>query len=318
MRRVVRTCAAIMALGLLLLGARQEENLVRASAAVEPVEVPEAMLRELPEGSRPFFIWDQAAEGNANRAEPSDLAEAVEVSGRWIRAVFQEAYVPDDIEKQIIGFVDYINGYDVTRVEFQTGDFRFLVTQKASTIYVLIVPLRDGTGGVGRSPADLRVYLRATIEKVFRHAAVILYLQRMEETGFGVRMVMDERAGHEEGYGLPADTEEEVRAPEWPSQTEESRKSFELRDAKVRELDSTLPEEFQRHGGARRYWWGRVYAATDGHVVVFISRKGRIGPARKSPRVLKDWFRKEKLSHPRLKSYGAPMPPKDAPTRIDE
>jgi hypothetical protein len=296
---------------LIVLSAGYQTSPVCAYVGTESVTVPDTMLRELPDGFRPFCTWETTPGGAPDAVDRDDLAEAVELSGKWIRAVFQETHVPDDIEKRIVGVVEHINGYDVTRVEFETKEFRFLVTQTASTMYVLIAPASNGAERPWQAPLDIELYLRATIENVFRHPAVILYLQRMEQTGFGVRMVMDERAGHEEAYGLPADADEHVRPSKWPSPTEESRKSFEVRDAKVRELDSTLPEEFSRHGGARLYWWGRVYAATDGRVVVFIAGKGDPGAGRKSTGVLKDWFRKEKAVRPDGRRARAPLPPLD-------
>ena len=258
-------------------------------------------------------VWEDRGASDPSIVDADDFAGAVRNSAAWIRAVLQEQHVPKELEARIAGVVDGRDGYDVTRATWETDRFRFLIRQSSLAIRVVLVA-KDQASGETLAKDELEEFLIETLMSVLKHAKAIHFLSQFEEAPFGLKMMHDENLYDENG--TPLSYEERKRISELPRAegSEEHHRLRSLHEARLHEIDPTLPQRFI--GGAMNYWWGQVGAATDGCVIVFSAGKGYGG--KYETVYLKDWFRKEKLSHPRLKSYGPPMPPKDAPMGTGE
>ncbi len=273
-----------------------EENAeaqVQKNGAVQGSLVSEEMLRDLSPLKRAKCVWDGRS-SDPTLIDEVALQNAIENSSGWIRAVLRPEYVPEDIKKRIQGVVDDVMGWDATRVRFDRDGLRFLVTQTASHIMVVVRPHdRDGPASCCSPPAP-EARLRATIENVFRHGRVILHMSSViDEVPSGIRMRVRR---------LPSGIED-------PAALEEQR---HILQDELRKLDDGLPDHLR--AGPFSHWWGTVYAMSDGCTVVVHARKCTGGGVMAD--LVKDWFRGRKLqgNHARF----SPEPPRESRTTEDE
>lgn len=285
-----------------------------ASAPATPTtgasRASESMFAELPRGFRPYCVWEDKGPSDPSLVDAEYLARAVQESAAWIRAVLRHEYVPEDIETRVVGVVDGIDGYDVTRVEFVTNEFSFLITQKAWGITVVARPLGQDAGPRSSSREDLEAYLRNTLDMLFNHAKASQFLSEFKETPFGLKMTRDENLYDENGVRLSYEERQRISRLAQPEQSEVLHTLRRFREARLQETDPALRDELV--GGALNYWWAQVGAETDGRVIILRANKAYGGSVRGA--VIKNWFRKEEL-RPHRKYIGGPLPPKDRTTK---
>ena len=272
-------------------GLSDKEGSLQLARALERSLISDEMLSKLPVWLRPFCVWKEATEAEPTEVDPTDLHNAVANSVAWIRAVLKEEYVPPEIEEQIVGVVNDVEGADATRLAFSRPKFRFLVTQTAYMIVIVVQPLDEDHGARGASLEELEAYMARTISDVLKHSPAILCIsKRVKKTSFGAEI-----------WPLELPSAEDDR--------EEHERAHRRLAEEVCKADPTLPRNLLR-AGLLSFWWRRVYGATDGHIVVIKAGKGDGGKMVFVP--LKDWFRKDKLPGRRSNPW-VPLPRNDAP-----
>jgi len=245
------------------------------------------MLEDVGDHLRAYCVWDGRSSDSA-LIDQGALQSAIDNSLGWIKAVLRPEYVPDDLETQIQGVVDDAMGRDATRVRFEGQGLRFLVTQTASHIIIVVRPHDDNGGDCCSSTAAPEGCARAIIDTVFTHGKVILHMSSlMENVPSGIRI--------------------HVRTP--PSEVEDPRAFAEQQrtlEDELRRLDGGLPNHLR--AGPFFHWWGTVYAMSDGCAVLVQARKCTGGGVMAD--LVKGWFRKEKLPSPYTGRF-SPRPPLD-------
>ncbi len=248
-----------------------------------------------------YCVWDDKSGSDESAVDPGDLLRAIDNSAAWIRAVLREEHLPGELEEHIVGVVDGIEGYDVTRVAFESEGLQVVVTQDSRRIVVVVRPVRAGASRT----SDAHVYLREMLEKLFKHAARVIFFSRIEEAPFGVRMIREKSVYDENGIPLSHERRKRISDLSQSERSEAFNRLTRIHEKRPLEIDPSLPR--QSIGGSINYWWGLVHARTDGRLVVFSAPKSNGGPVETmdSP----DWFRKEKLPRPGPRNLRKPYRP---------
>ncbi len=312
--RLVSNVRLLAAVTLAMASMPEGEADLRAAPTTSYDFVPAEMLSHLTDSTQAFCQWHSQSDSKSEQVDADDLEQAIENSAAWIRAVLREGYTPDDLEQRIVGCVDEIEGYDVTRAAFEEGGIEFLISQHSYRIVVVARPACDQESMQGQRGRHAVSYLSDILRQLFRHARAIEFLRSKESTSFGAQLTPDNNLYNERGVALSATERKRISELPPTERSEERRRLKRLHEGRLREIDPTIPE--RSIGGSFHFWWGQVYAWTDGYVIVFSAGKGYGGKMAQIE--MPDWFRKEKLSAIRLKSYGLPMPPKDAPAKGDD
>lgn len=294
-----------------------------------------------------FVLREEVGRASESQVEEELLSDAIGNSIAWIRAVLKPEYVPANLETHIEGLVGctvgnrYLSSLDsdstprdCTRAAFEMEGYKFLVMQDASGIAFLVAPIASDRPTRQPSPDELARELEKMTQKMFRHAAATWYLKAVRVSDFGVELADP----YEAWYSLDERWQSTVIIParSWevgllpcggrPTKNNEGRviqpeECSEQRhqvSEKLRALDSTMPKS--QASGFNALWWGKAYAATDGHILAYIAPKMSIGPLQWGLGRA-NWFRnsdtegfdnKEKLNkvgQPSGRGRGAPWPP---------
>ncbi len=282
-----------------------------ARGAQEPCStefpLPAGLAAGLPEPIVDFFRAGICPSKLSGDTRPDAFHQACNVSAAWIQAMLKNDKLVKNLAERIAPVVDAIEGCDATTVDFTTDQYRVLVVQTTARIGILLIPV-DGEGALNENQVmDAQEYLRVVVIDVMQHAPSIIHLGRMAQTAYGANLVFDERPRHGNGEPLSIDEMRQIAELPQPEQTEAIQKRERIRDRDLHQVDPTLPRSLV--GGARNYWWGRVYAATDGNVVVLLAGKAYGGKAMSVN--LEDWFRAGAQGSDHRPNATAPMPPRE-------
>lgn len=313
----ITVCFSMIVTMVLLEGGHGQETMgttgVTPAPESSPSNIPAAFLG-------PYYVWKDKTPSDSSVVDADNLVRAINNSAAWIRAVLRHEQVPEDLEKHIVGEVNAIDGYDVTRVEFETEQFTFLVTQDSRRIVILASPMSRVDSETQSTGEELETYLLQSLNTLFKHAKAIEFLTQFEQTPFGLQMVRDQNLYDDDGSPLSYGDRKRISNLPEPEHSEAFHRLRRLHEARLLAIDPTVPRE--AIGGTIHYWWGLAHPATDGRFVVFSAPKSNAGALVVAN--CKDWFRRDQLPrrarrNPR-KPYrpGSLWPPKDAPNRTDE
>ena len=236
------------------------------------------------------------------QVDPDKLEDAVANSSAWIKAILKDDFVPADLESRIEGLPAALDGVDVegtsgsarfdcTIVSLVTKDYRFIVVQDgfASVVFVTLPRVIDGSPV--KNPEKWDRVFREHVERFFQHATASIYLRAIRLTDYGLELAApftawyaDENRWRSTVLAPPKVCVDALLNPmEHPTFSGSPKLG-----RKMREIDPTIPATITDSDVAR-HWWAAVYAATDGHVLVYSAAK--TGAGQVISVTVPDWFR---------------------------
>lgn len=283
---------------------KRGEPLVRSAGATPFPETVLRLAQRLPPGLSRYALVPGEVVASGERVDPDRLDAALRASETWIRAVLQPEFVPDDLAGRIQGVPSALRGvtengsalerarYDCTTVVFDAGGYGFHIVQDSLSVKLWVIPLQPGENAQANDSDGLAAQLVTESERIFRHARVGYYLRGIRVNDFGVDLVTPVEAWYHQENRWKSN----VLVP--PQSCVEGRQDpmsellftgSERVASRMRELDPTLPRSV-REDELASYWWGNIYAATDGQVLVYSVAKSGGGQS-PGAGLVPDWFR---------------------------
>lgn len=258
-----------------------------------------SVLEKLPEHVRPYAAWSGMTE-NLEPASAFDANAAAESSVRWLRAVLSDDWRHELEAPGIAAVPRGIDDHDVTVVRLEIDGMQLRAVQ---TVGRIVLILRENVAREQGATENLGEYLKQVLESVLRHGKATVFLSRISVSPSAAEAVIDDRLFDKEGDPLSEDEDREISRLPQPQQSERIAELRAPRTEKLLKLDPTLPRTLV--GGPANYWWGQVYAATDGSTTVIALGKGYGGKVRAftSPA----WFTRPRDG----KRVPAPDPPEE-------
>lgn len=284
---------------LMVLGIDPDQSVMRPEAK----EALARLSRQIAQDGGRYWIDGSPTAASDFKVRPERADDAVRNAAVWIRAIVSADNLPADLESYVELLPGAINGpegvvwqgrsirHDAARTSFVRGGRHFIIIQDSMAIWIFVSfdngLLSDGL----RNVDEMAEGLAAWIKRLFRHSTVGLYLRGIRVTDFGIETVkpseawdFDERRWKPNIIRQPQVCFEGLLEPTWDTAFMGSGNA----GVRMRELDQTLPKEWN-NDDLGRLWWSNVYAATDGSVIVY--GVGKTAPGARNVLIVPDWFR---------------------------